>query len=100
MKTLQDRANALILKANAAKENGRLDDAIQAYREAMGLVPAYSAFGLVIGDLLVESKRYAEAAEAYRETVSQSPDHDQAWVGLGQCQMLMEDHEEAVESFR
>ena len=100
MKTHQDRANNLILQANAARENGMLDDAIQAYREAMKLVPAYTSFNLLIGDMLLGEKRYREAADAYRQTVLEIPEHDQAWVGLGQCRLLLEEHDEAIEAFR
>lgn len=100
MKTHQDRANNLILKANAAKENGMLDDAIRSYREAMKLVPAYSTFNVVIGDMLQAENRHRDAADAYLRTVLDTPDHDQAWVGLGQCRLLLDEHEEAIEAFR
>ncbi len=100
MKSYQDRANTFILQANAAKENGQLNEAIRAYKEAMALVPAYKTFNLVIADMLLGARRYSEAADAYLEALGGAPDHEPAWIGLGKCQLLLDDHEQATESFR
>lgn len=100
MKSHQERANTLIHQANAFRENGRIEDAIRTYREAIALVPAYGSFRLVIADMLFKANRYPEAADAFRETILSVPDHAQAWVGLGQCLLLLDHHEEALDAFQ
>ena len=100
MKSHQERASALIHQAGAYRANGRIEDAIRTYREAIALVPAYSSFILSIAEMLFEAKRYTEAAGAYREMLQTAPDHARAWAGLGQCLLLQDNHDEAIDAFR
>ena len=99
IKSFQERANTLVQEANTAKNQGRIHDAIRAYREAIELVPAYASLNLVIGDMLFESGDYAGAAEAFQAVVAFDPEHDQAWASLGQCRLLRDDFEGAAEAF-
>ena len=99
MKSQQERANELVAAGNQSRTQGRLKEAIAAYREAIRLVPAYGSLNLVLADMLFERQEYAEAGEAYRKTVEYVPDHDQAWAGLGQCLLLQDDHAGALEAF-
>jgi tetratricopeptide (TPR) repeat protein len=100
MKTQQEKANELIARGNDQRESGKLDLAIEAYQEAIRLVPAYGSLNLVLGDMLFERQRYEQAADAYQATLEHLPSHDQAWTGLGQCQLLLEAPEAALESFQ
>lgn len=100
MKTHQERANALVQQANHARENGRLDEAIRAYREAIALVPAYGTFNLHIAEMLLEANRLQEAADAYRQVAYADPELETAWVGLGKCLLVLENHEDALEAFQ
>jgi tetratricopeptide (TPR) repeat protein len=99
VKSQQEKANELIARGNDLRERGSLDQAIDAYREAIRLVPAYGSLNLVLGDMLFQRQRYDEAGKAYQATLEFMPNHDQAWARLGQCQLLLEDHESALESF-
>lgn len=97
--TNQEQANRLIQEANEHHRLKRYEPAIEAYRKAMALFPAYRAFGVVVGDMLFELKRYAEAAEAYQEVVALTPGHDEAWSRLGQCRMMLNQLPQAAEAF-
>jgi len=99
MKSQQERANELITKGNELRSQGRLDPAIDAYREAIRLIPAYESLNLVLADMLFERKEFKEAGEAYRKTLEFAPEQEKAWAGLGQCQMVLEQHDAAFESF-
>ncbi len=99
MKSHQEKANERIARGNELRAAGMHDRAIEAYREALHLVPAYGSLNLVLGDMLLEQQRYEEAAEAYQATLEHLPDHDQALAGLGQCQLVLEQHEAALETF-
>ncbi len=81
----QTHANELIDQGNLAREESRLDDAIDLYRQAIELCPAYASFNLVIGDDLQAAGRLEDAAHAYRATVASVPEHDQAWEALANC---------------
>lgn len=99
MKTFQERANELIQKGNSAHAQGQTETAIQAYREAIELVPAYASLHLVIGDLRFDEGRYDEAADSFEALVAFDPDHDQAWASLGQCRLMRDDLDGAGEAF-
>lgn len=99
MKSFQEQANDLVQRGNAAKAQGRNQEAIAAYREAIERVPAYASLNLVVGDMLFENGEHAEAAEAFQAVVDFDPGHDQGWASLGQCQLLQDDLEAAGESF-
>lgn len=100
MKTYQERANELIQLGNSAHSNGRVDEAIRAYRSAIDLVPAYGSLHLLIADLLFEAGLREEAEAEYRESVAFEPEHDQAWAGLGRCQLLNNDLDGAAISIQ
>ena len=97
--SIQTQANEWIQKANTYHAAKKYELAIEAYREAMRLFPAYRAFGVVVGDMLFELKRYTEAVEAYREVVALTPSHDEAWSRLGQCWMVLNQLPQAAEAF-
>lgn len=99
MKTFQERANQLVQQGNAARSRGQVEAAVQAYREAIALVPAYASLNLVIGDMQAEAQRYPEAADAYRSVVAYHPDHDEAWTGLGRCLLLLDELDQAAAAF-
>ncbi len=94
----QERANALIAEANTLQAAGQYEEAIQVYKEAISLVPAYHSFYLVVGDLLQKLERHQEAAEAYRKVIDDNPNHSQAWGGLGVCMMVLGRHEQAAQA--
>lgn len=99
MKTYQERANAWIEEGNTAREEGRRDAAIHAYREAIELVPAYGTLHMAIAALLLDAGRPAEAADAFRSAAAFAPEHVDAWTGLGKCELMRDHHEEALAAF-
>jgi protein O-GlcNAc transferase len=98
MKTNQARAHAHITQADDLHQQGKLDEAISAYREAIRLVPAFGTLNLVVGDMLLKLQRPTEAAEAFRSVLDIIPEHEGAWSRLGQCQLLLGQREDALVS--
>jgi len=78
----QERANALVEKANELHNGGNKLEAAPLYVEAAGLFPPYASFALVAGDSYAEVGKDEEAIAAYRACIAGVPDHDQAWLGL------------------
>jgi protein O-GlcNAc transferase len=78
-----DRAVAHYEKGNSLYEQGRMEDAIAAYREAVRLKPDYSEGYNNLGAALQAIGRMDEAISAYREAVRINAAYATAWSNLG-----------------
>jgi tetratricopeptide (TPR) repeat protein len=68
-------------RADSLAARGRVNEAIQAYRELAGEFPDGQSY-LTLGTVLVRAGRYAEAAPALRESLRFAPDQPQALTFL------------------
>lgn len=80
------QAEAAKAQADRLFDDGRIDDAIAAYRRLLASVPAYARAWNNLGLCLRLADRAAEAELAFRTAVSHSPGLVQAWVNLATCQ--------------
>lgn len=96
----QERANALVEKANALHNGGDKLAAAPMYVEAADLFTPYASFALVAGDSFLEAGRHEEAAGAYRTCLAGVPDHDQAWLGLGHALRELGQEAQAREAYQ
>jgi tetratricopeptide (TPR) repeat protein len=78
---------------NALKDQGRLDEAVACYREALRLQPNYAVAHSNLGVALMEQGQLAEAAASYRQAVRLRPGLAQAHFNLGTALLLMGDYE-------
>jgi eukaryotic-like serine/threonine-protein kinase len=62
---------------------GRLDDALAAYRQAIGLKPDYSMAHYFLGQILAEKGQLDEAIAACRRATQFKPDYGDAFYDLG-----------------
>jgi tetratricopeptide (TPR) repeat protein len=60
---------------NARRHQGRLEEAIAQFREAMAFVPDDTAALLDVGDLSMETGNVREALEAYDVVLAREPEH-------------------------
>jgi tetratricopeptide (TPR) repeat protein len=87
------RAAALVSSADHLRSEGRYEEAIAAYQDAIAIDPSYAHYRFSVAELCFELQRYAEAAHVYAELVQREPHHVQAWAGLGRAAHLLgEDH--------
>jgi len=82
-------AAARLARAERLRNEGRYEDAIDAYREAIGVHPSLAPYRFVIGELCFELQRYADAANLFADIVKIEPQHAQAWGGLGRAAHLL-----------
>jgi tetratricopeptide (TPR) repeat protein len=75
-------ANVRIHVANVLARSGRHDQAIETYRQAIGLKPGMPAGFLGLGNTLKTVGRQAEAIEAYRQATVLRPEASEAWWSL------------------
>jgi tetratricopeptide (TPR) repeat protein len=84
-------------RALLAQKAGRTSEAIELYREALRLKPAWTEGWWDLGRLLYQSRRWAEAREALHKVVSLEPRHVASWIVLGLCDYELKDYENALE---
>lgn len=90
--------DALAKRANAARDAGRLEEAIGLYREALRLKPDWSEGRWYLGTSYYELDRYAEAATAFKRVVTSEPRHGAAWGFRGLCEYQLRQYEPALGS--
>ena len=89
-------AAALVSTADLLRGEGRYEEAIAAYQQAIALDPSYVPYRFSVAELCFELQRYAEAAQVYAEIVQREPHHAQAWAGLGRSAHLLGEDQHAV----
>lgn len=73
----------LAAKANAARDNDRLDEALTLYRKALLIRPGWVEGWWSIGTIEYDRDAYADAARALRKVTALSPQNGTAYVMLG-----------------
>lgn len=79
-------ANAHYNLGLALKVDGRKDEAIQHYREALQIQPYHTGARYSLGNLLLEKGLMAEASEHLDQVLQVEPDHARAHADLGVAQ--------------
>src|SRR3954447_7941758 len=85
---------------NALAEQGRLDEAVAAYRTAIELKPTYPEAHSNLGNALVEQGRLDEAVTAYRTAITLEPTYPEAHSNLGNALAEQGRLDEAVTAYR
>ena len=85
-------------QANAAREAGRLEEAIALYRDALRLKPEWTEGRWYLGTSYYELDRYAEAAAAFKRLLASEPRHGAAWGFRGLCEYQLRQFEPALVS--
>lgn len=83
-------AHRRIAEANQLAQDGRYEDAIEAYERAIAHAPELRGYRLVIGELFFELQRY-EAAAAIFEEVALSEPRPQAFEALARARHMLGD---------
>jgi tetratricopeptide (TPR) repeat protein len=79
---------------------GRVDEEIQAYKQAIRLRPDYTSAYERLGSRYMRSKKYSEAIEVFRQLIAQRPGDAAAPNNMGEAYLELNKLNEAVESFR
>lgn len=81
------------------RERERLDDAAEAFREAVAAAPQFAEAYNDLGLTLAGQGQSAEALEAFRRTLELQPDHAIAWNNLGTLWLSLGNYAEALPCF-
>lgn len=82
VKAMPRSARAQMELASAYGNEGRLEEALPHFAEALRLHPQFAAAAYNRGNLLAEVRRYEDAAASYREAVQANPRLLRAWDNL------------------
>jgi tetratricopeptide (TPR) repeat protein len=85
--------------ASLLVQEGRLDEAVAHYQEAMRLAPAYPEIHFNLADALVLMKRMPEAIRQYEEALLLSPNYAAANANLGTALVATGRPDEAIPHF-
>lgn len=83
---------------DAAREAGRLEEAIGHYGKALNLRPKWIDGWWYVGAIFYEKDRYPEARDALRNVVALDPKRGPAWGLLGLCEFQTREFERAGNS--
>jgi len=79
---------------------GRVDEAIDAYHQAITIKPDLYTAWYNLGNALYRLQRYEEAVEAQRQAAVLAPNDHQIWSNLGAALVQAKRFQEAVASYR
>ena len=96
---VKDQFEDLSRRAQAALDS-RPDEAIQLYRQALGIRPDWPEGWLYMGGALYQRGRYAEATDALRKGIGLAPIFANGWALLGLCESQLDDQEQALADIR
>ena len=88
--------DAAAKKAEGAKEAGRYDEAIQLYRQALKLKPAWTEGRFVLGTMLYDHDRYDEARVEFRTLAQADPKNGTVVALKGLCEFRLKNYERAL----
>jgi tetratricopeptide (TPR) repeat protein len=87
---------SLVAKAEAARENDQVEEAIRLYRQAVEIRPNFVEGWWYLGMLHYESDQYADGAIAFRHVTGLKPEMALGWAMLGLCQFGTRDYDGAL----
>src|ERR1035438_8699204 len=80
--------------------DGRPEEAIQLYKQALAVRPDWPEGWLYMGGALYQMDRYAEATDALRKGIGLAPIFANGWALLGLCESQLDDPEQALADIR
>ena len=83
----------------ALKEQGKLEEAIEAYNKALAIKPDYAEAYYNMGNALKDQGKLEEAIEAYNKALSIKPDYAEAYNNMGNALQDQGKLEEAIEAY-
>jgi tetratricopeptide (TPR) repeat protein len=89
-------SDALVKDATAAREAGRIEEAIGLYRKALRLEPKWAEGHWYLGTSLYELERYEAALPAFTAVTVEQPLNGPAWGFKGLCEFKLKSYEPAI----
>ncbi|HXH10457.1 MAG TPA: tetratricopeptide repeat protein [Alphaproteobacteria bacterium] len=95
----QIAADVAYQEARRAEEEGRWEEAVQRYRQAVALNPSLLAARNDLGHLYVRLNRFGAAIEEFQKVLALAPDYAVARNNLGSAYLLIGQEQLAIQEF-
>ncbi|MEM1107935.1 MAG: tetratricopeptide repeat protein [Planctomycetota bacterium] len=93
-----DLAQGNFLKGQLAAAEGKIEEALSFYSQALEIRPVFDEGWRQYGDLLLKANDPNEAVSAFGTALNQKPDNVRALLGLANAQNALGRHSQALES--
>ena len=90
------RFEAVAAQADAARQAGRLDEAVGLYEKALALKADWPEGLWSLGTTLYELDRFGEAREAFRRMLAKHPENGTLWALKGHCEYKLKNYDAAL----
>ena len=87
-------------QALVLEEHGKLDEAAQAYRRALELMPVHPTLHFDLGNVLFRLDKTQESIDRFREALRHDPEFAMAWHNLGSVYAHLGEWDEAEDALR
>lgn len=91
---------ALIGLGELLTVTGRTGEAIECFREALGIRPGLAAAHYGLGNALAIAERFAEALDAFEACLATKPEHPESHFAAGFCRAKLGQHTKAIEHYQ
>ena len=98
-KEADEKARALLEEGRRRADEGKWDEALRAYRDALAIDPRYGDAYIDMGDAYMSSGRYKEAFAAYQQAIGVAPRSPDAHYSLGAAYNDMANYGDAFRPF-
>ncbi len=88
--------DALVKKAEAAREAYQTDEAIRLYKQAVRIKPSFVEGWWYLGMLHYEADRYSEGRAAFHHVTGLKPEMALGWAMLGLCEFEIKEYDSAL----
>src|SRR5262245_51187041 len=85
--------DAIATKADEARQAGRLDEAVELYRQALAIKPEWPEGLWAFGTALYELDRFADARDAFRRLLVKHGENGTAWALKGLCEFRLKNYD-------
>jgi predicted Zn-dependent protease len=86
--------------ATRARDEGRSDDALRLYKQAVALKPGWKEGLWYLSTLLYDKKQYAEARDVLRQFVARDPNPGLGWALLGMSEFQTREYSRSLDHLR
>lgn len=85
-------------QAASARDANRMDQAVELYKRALRMRPAWDEGWWNLGSITYDQDKYAECAPAFRKLTALKPDLSPGWIMSGLCEYGLHDYAAARKS--
>jgi tetratricopeptide (TPR) repeat protein len=90
-----DAFDAIVQRADAARDAHQADQAVELYQQALHLKPGWRQGWWVLGSMLYDANRYSEGEQAFLPLTTLDADKSPGWAMAGLCEFEIQHYQDA-----